>query len=178
MLAAIRGYPKGGHFVREWGGSLTVLASTPRSRRLAGCGASALSVLAVFMKRNIRPLRHSAPIHGYGSMSKLRSRKALCPPFFLPLRYHSSAKLVLPPWHFPSGVPQRREARGGVGRLPPAAIPPDPPVACPSSRTLRGTPGSVFRTGAGCAFRAVFPIRCRICETQHLGRDGITPARG
>src|SRR5512141_2534157 len=35
----------------------------------------------------------------------------------------------------------------GVGRPPPAAAPPTPPVACPSSRTLRGTPGSAFRTG-------------------------------
>ena len=75
---------------------------------------------------------------------------SLCPPFFLC-----------------GGTPESA-FRTGVGRPPPAATPPDPPVACPSSRTLRGTPGSAFHTGAGCAFRAVFPIRCRICETQHL----------
>jgi hypothetical protein len=75
----------------------------------------------------------------------------------------------------PCGEPAR--LRFTSLRPPPAATPPDPPLACPSSRTLRGTPRSAFHTGAGCAFRAVFPIRYRTKEMVYYGRAPPTTMR-
>src|SRR5512141_1636252 len=51
---------------------------------------------------------------------------------------------------------------------PPAATPPDPPVACPSSRTLRGTPGRTFRTEAECAFRGLRAVAGRLAQRADL----------
>jgi hypothetical protein len=60
------------------------------------------------------------------------------------------APCVVPPVFPTAGVPHQREARSGAPPLL-RRLRRGLPASCPSCCTLRGTPGSAFRTGVGSA---------------------------